>query len=163
MDAEKIREAARGGGSPVDMWNALQAYGDRRMWRMVRAKSAATPGNEKHAELAEQVLAELPEISDMQALRMSTLLANHLMGSRTRMMLDARENGATWTDVALAVGLADEHDSAEHIQEAVEIIRTRYAANVDAYERCAPDLYDIARYRAALDDTPSDSPYSQND
>ena len=110
------------------LWDAYVA---RRMWFRAIERGA-------DRSVAERAIAELPYMTAVDALKANHLLADLLVGRRWYVMQDAREAGATWDEIGLALGISQ--------QEAYEWYRQRIAER----EKLVPDFHDAQRARAAL-------------
>lgn len=116
-----------------ELQKIIDTHADRRMWQSVTAK-----GSPAHAEVAAAALAELPEVTALEALEAATRLAELTAGRRWIDVMYAREQGATWAEVGEAMELsADE-------------ARAWYADKIAAQARHVGDLHDAARAEAAL-------------
>jgi hypothetical protein len=91
-------------------------------------------------EMLLSALADLPGVTGLDALRASRRVVDLLTGARWHMMRQAREEGASWTEVGQALGMSK--------QAAYDFYRRR----VGHQERYARGPYTAARARAALDD-----------
>lgn len=74
----------------------LQTYRERRFLRYQLDRAAED--SEKATRLAAE-LAELAEVSALQALRADKRLLDELLARRQRLMIDARDEGASWADI----------------------------------------------------------------
>lgn len=157
MDAEKIRRVIETRGDIPDMWEVLQTHGRHRTWRAVHQDRVAK-GDTAGAARAAEWMADEPEISDLDALCVTTLLAERLLGCRWFVMRDAREAGASWQDIAVAIGLADRHDAAGRLTVAASEARDWYVHKIEEQENHVPDHHDVARARAVVGDPPPESP-----
>lgn len=81
----------------------LETYQERR-W-LHRRLSQADEGSTTAAELAAE-LAELAEVSALQALRATKQLLDGLLDQRRRLMIDARDEGASWADIGAALDVS---------------------------------------------------------
>lgn len=162
MDAEKIHQIVTLGGPGWEMWELLNTYHQYRAWLMVHRKTVALGDKDKAAQTA-QWLAEAQEVSNLDALRVSTRLADHLLGCRWYMMRDARDNGADWADIAIPIGLALKHDAPPVIAVAAAKARDWYLEQIEQQERVLGDLHDAAGARAMLGETSLDSHSCQQD
>lgn len=77
----------------------LETYQERR-W-LHRRLSQADEGSTKAAELA-----ELAEVSALQALRATKQLLDGLLDQRRRLMIDARDEGASWADIGATLDVS---------------------------------------------------------
>ena len=108
--------------------------------RVVWAGILAHAATDEQAAAARRVLDEDATVGPLDGLTAGARLVEQVTGSRWLLMRQAREDGASWDRVGDAVGLAGEQ------------ARAWYAQKLDAHERHAPEWFDTARARAALDD-----------
>jgi hypothetical protein len=94
-------------------------------------------------ELLVDALAKLPGVAGLDALRASRRVVELLTGARWHMMRQAREEGASWSDIGQALGMTR--------QAAYDFYRRR----IEQQEQDAPGLHNAARSRAALDHKPT--------
>jgi hypothetical protein len=145
MDIEKIVSW----GDPVQLLNLLNLYKERSMWTDVqhRARKSGLAAEmltaDSGLQLAEAMLAELPVVSGLNALRATTRLVERLQGGRWMAMMEAREQGEGWDEIAAAVGLDGEDRG--------RVIRNWYTGKIELQEQYVPS-HDSARARAVLDD-----------
>jgi hypothetical protein len=92
------------------------------------------------AERLVGALAKLPGVTGLDALRASRRVVDLLTGARWHMMRQAREEGASWSDIGQALGMSRQaaHDF--------------YRRNIEPQEHDAPGVHNAARSRAALDE-----------
>jgi hypothetical protein len=107
----------------------------RLMWQKVRAKQAAA-GNSDRLELAERTLRGLP--APLAALAANRDLVQRLVGSRWYVIMLAREDGASWAEVA------------EALDSTPQDVIDAYTAAITVQEQYVSDLHDAARARAVL-------------
>jgi hypothetical protein len=93
-------------------------------------------------ELLVDALTKLPGVAGLDALRASRRVVELLTGARWHMMRQAREEGASWSDIGQALGMTR--------QAAHDFYRRR----IEQQEQDAPGFHNAARSRAALDDKP---------
>jgi hypothetical protein len=93
-------------------------------------------------ELLVDALAKLPGVAGLDALRVSRRVVELLTGARWHMMRQAREEGASWSDIGQALGMTR--------QAAHDFYRRR----IEQQEQDAPGFHNATRSRAALDDKP---------
>src|SRR5262245_33818368 len=128
---------------PSALLKVYDAGSSLRTWR--RALDAAeAAGHIEHARVAREMLAELEDQghTPLRALAANARLVRLLTGWRWITMLDAREQGATWDEVAAALGM----DGAAEARDV-------YRAAIERQERYGAEFgHDAARARAALDD-----------
>jgi hypothetical protein len=117
----------------LDVW---RGGASRPLWDTVLSKATAEDNGEARA-LAGGQLAGLPE--PLAALAANRELVRRLVGARWVVMMLAREGGASWTEVAEALGTTGD--------EAV----AAYTAAIDAQARyVGSPLHDAPRARAVL-------------
>jgi hypothetical protein len=138
-DVERIAQV----GDERELMALRDTYFHRRSYADMLAK--ATPDRRG---LWEASLAETAEVTPLQALAAGHRLARLLTGGRWYLMQDAREAGASWTEVGAALEMSK--------QGAADW----YARKIDDQERALPDFHDAARARAVLDEANSSSPTS---
>jgi hypothetical protein len=100
------------------------------MWRRVLEKAAREPGLSDFVAVAEGALAELPEVSAVQALEADRKLVELLIGRRWMAMQDAREADATWADIGEALGMSR------------QAAWDWYQRKIEQQERHVPDFHD---------------------
>jgi hypothetical protein len=135
MDVEQILDT----GDERELHQVWDTQAQRRMWSGVRDKNRAK-GDAQGQAVAEQALAELPEVTALQALRANARLVGLLTGRRWIAMQDAREAGASWEQIGEALGMSKQgaHDF--------------YRRKIADQETYVGDLHDAERARAALAD-----------
>jgi len=123
-------------GDLLQRWNDGCSLGT---WGEALAKSQAE-GNLEHAQSAQAALDELIErgATLLRALNANAELVKLLTGQRWFVMRDAREQGATWDQIAEALGLTDAE------------ARAYYVNAIEHQERYVGDLHDARRARAVL-------------
>ena len=129
--------------SPTPDGDLLQLWNDGASlvtWRKALA-TAQTAGSLEHAQSAQAVLDQLIErgATLLRALDANAELVKRLTGQRWFVMRDAREQGATWDQIAEALGLTD-----------AEAARAYYLNAIEHQERYVGDLHDARRARAVL-------------
>lgn len=82
-----------------------QAAGTRRRLERARAQAEAD-GDPRAAQAAQRALAELPEVSPLDALRANAELVDALTSQRWIAMKAAREQGASWEQIGQALGVS---------------------------------------------------------
>jgi hypothetical protein len=107
------------------------------MWRRVLAKSEAD-GHAHGVRVAQNAMAELPNVSPLDALRANAELVQLLTARRWSVMQEAREQGASWAEVGEALGVSR--------QAAWEF----YQRAIESDERNAEPWHDADRARAVL-------------
>jgi hypothetical protein len=136
-DVERIAQY----GDERELMALRDTYFHRRLDADMLAK--ATPDRRG---LWEASLAETAEVTPLQALAAGHRLARLLTGGRWYLMQDAREAGASWTEVGAALEMSK--------QGAADW----YARKIDDQERALPDFHDAARARAVLGETGPPAP-----
>jgi hypothetical protein len=91
MDAEKL----------LMTW---EVYEQRALWERELARAEAE-GNSQHADVARVAMEQLREVDPVEALRANGDLVHLMVGRRWPVILDARERGASWTDIGEAMGM----------------------------------------------------------
>lgn len=81
----------------------LETYRERKLLRFRLDRAAED--SEKAAELTAE-LAELAEVSALHALRATKRLLDDLLTRRQRLMIDARDEGASWADIGAALDVS---------------------------------------------------------
>jgi hypothetical protein len=87
-----------------------------------------------------KALAELPGVTGLEALRASRRVVDLLAGARWHMMRQAREEGSSWSEVGMALGVSK--------QAAYEFYRRK----LDQQDASTKEESSSPRSRAALDD-----------
>jgi hypothetical protein len=87
-----------------------------------------------------KALAELPGVTGLEALRASRRVVELLTGARWHMMRQAREEGSSWSEVGMALGVSK--------QAAYEFYRRK----LDQQDASTEEESSSPRSRAALDD-----------
>jgi hypothetical protein len=136
-----VREALEK-GDERELLQVWQLQAERSMWRTAIERSRAD-GKDDQVASGEKALAELPEVTALQALEANRRLVDLLTGRRWIAMRAAREEGATWEQIGEALGMTR--------QSAHEWYRKK----IEAQERYVSDYHDAARARAVLDDEPT--------
>jgi hypothetical protein len=135
MDVEK----ALASGDVAELLAVWEAANTRETWvQAARVNYAA--GRITSAEVCEEKLATLPDVSMLDALRASRALVERLTGRRWYVMQAAREQGATWEQIGAALGM-----SRQGAQD-------WYARKIHEQETHVGSLHDTYRARAALDE-----------
>lgn len=136
-----VREALEK-GDERELWQVWNLLGERSMWQTAIDRSRDKEEQE-HLAVAEQALAELPEVTPLQGLQANRKLVDLLTGRRWYVMRGAREQGATWEQIGEALGMSR--------QAAHEWYRNK----IELQEKYVSDYHDTARARAALDEEPT--------
>jgi hypothetical protein len=108
------------------------------------ADIARAKGDQEWLRTAEAVVAELPQVSALDALQANARAIDLLTSRRWLVMREAREEGATWEQIGAALGMSR--------QSAHEW----YSRQIEHQERYAGDFHDTERARAALNDRSAD-------
>lgn len=119
------------GSDDRSLFERWAAFGSRMTWRRV-VERGGDPA------VAEGALAELPEVSPIEALDANRRLVDLLIGSRWWVMQAAREAGASWSQIGAALGMSK--------QGAQDWYRRKIAER----ETHVPDFHDAERARSAL-------------
>jgi Homeodomain-like domain-containing protein len=112
----------------LSIWNTHE---QRSTWREVTRR-----GGDK--DVAQRVLDDLPAVSALDALAANRELVELLTARRWYVIRDAREAGASWSDIGKALGTSK--------QAAQDWYRRRIAEQAEH----VGDLHDAARARQAL-------------
>uniref|UniRef100_UPI003F4968A2 hypothetical protein n=1 Tax=Amycolatopsis sp. CA-151526 TaxID=3239921 RepID=UPI003F4968A2 len=122
-------------GDERELYAARQTYDARCI-----AQSMLEQAGDDAARRAlwESDLAELAEVSPLQALRAGQRFTDLVTGRRWITMMEAREAGASWSEIGGALGMSR--------QGAQDWYRRKIADQ----EKHLPDLHDTARARAVL-------------
>ena len=114
-----------------------EVQSQRALWRRVLAKSEAQ-GRTHGVAVAQAAMAELPSVSPLEALRANAELVQLLIARRWAVIQEAREQGASWTEVGDALGVSR--------QAAWEF----YQRAIEGQERNDEPWHDADRARAVL-------------
>jgi len=126
------------------VWNT---YGRRSFYqRALDERSGLTEKARQGLQELTEELAELAEVSPVQALEANRRLAELLTGRRWYVMQDAREHGATWTEIGAAVDLTKQG------------AQDWYRRKIEQQEKYAPDVHGRDSARAVLKDDPTAPP-----
>jgi hypothetical protein len=126
-------------GTMDELLDVLRLSDRRELYRRGIEQGDATG---RPVEMLVSALAKLPGVTGLDALRASQRVVELLTGARWHMMRQAREEGASWTDVGQALGMSK--------QAAYDFYRRRTEQNKHA----VPGSYNAAQRRAALDEKP---------
>lgn len=115
---------------------SVEDFNSAETWREVAAKNAGP----EHAVTSAGALAQLPEVTALDALRANVRAVDLLTARRWYVMESAREAGATWSQIGEALGITKQaaHDF--------------YRRKIEEQETYVPDLHDAAGARAVLED-----------
>lgn len=114
-----------------ELYRLWDAYGARLTWARALEKGA-------DADIVAGAVAELPDVTAVDALEANRRLIDLLTGRRWYVMQAAREAGATWDDIGTALGMSRQgaHDW--------------YRRTIEKQAQYVGDLHDAERARAAL-------------
>src|SRR3954447_25599137 len=129
--SETIDKAIHESNDEAALLGIWQAFGSRMTWQTAIERGA-------DQQVAERALAELPEVSALDALEANRQLVDFLIGRRWFVMQAAREAGASWSEIGAALGMSK--------QGAQDWYRRKIADQ----ERYVGDLHDAERAQAAL-------------
>jgi hypothetical protein len=118
----------------LQMWDHHHA---RQTWEGILRKDQTSA---EGAQVAQRALAEIPDVTALDALKANTELVRLLTGRRWYVMRDARQAGATWDEIGAAVDMSG--------QEA----RDWYRQKIEFQEKYAAEFHDAAGSRAVLED-----------
>src|SRR5688500_14602444 len=85
-----------------ELWQTWDTYGSRLTWLEVLRRAST----EQAQRVAQRTLDELPSVTAIQALTANAQLVELLVSRRWYVMQAAREAGASWADVGVALGLS---------------------------------------------------------
>lgn len=131
-DTADVDELLRA-GTPDDWWRIVVTYRSISTWQQVSAKTGDT-------DVTGVALAKLPAVTALQALAAKQQFSEWLTGARWIDMRDAREQGASWTEIGASVG------------QSRQAVRQWYLRAIERQEFHAGAFHDIERARAALAD-----------
>jgi hypothetical protein len=132
----KLSETTKS-GTLDELLHVLRLSDQRELYQRGIEQGEATG---RPVEMLVRALAELPGVTGLDALRTSRRVVELLTGARWHMMRQAREEGASWTEVGQALGMSK--------QAAHDFYRRR----IEQPEHDASDSYSASRTRAALDE-----------
>lgn len=124
---ERLRDEAK----LLERW---QSYAMRKLLEQARESA----NNDHDLDAATAALARIPHTTALEALQANRDLVAMLTGRRWYVMRDARESGASWPEVATAVGMSR--------QGAYDWYRRKIREQEDH----VPEYHDAERARAAL-------------
>jgi hypothetical protein len=90
--------------TPQELLDLLYAWDDRKVFEETLAEARAE-GNAIAADYAEQGLAEVGDVTALDALRVTERLAQTMAARQPGLVADARAAGASWAEVGAALGL----------------------------------------------------------
>jgi hypothetical protein len=136
MNERPAAQDALESGDVPDLIRIWNDFNSGETWREVAAKNR---GN-SHAATAAGALAQLPEVTALDALRANARAVDLLTGRRWYVMKSAREAGATWAQIGEALGMTKQaaHDF--------------YRRKIEEQEKHLPDLHNAPGARAVLED-----------
>lgn len=136
MNEPRSVEETLAAGDVRDLIGVWDDFNSAETWREVAAKTAGT----EHAVTSARALAQLPEVTALDALRANVRAVDLLTARRWYVMKSAREAGATWSQIGEALGITKQaaHDF--------------YRRKIEEQETYVPDLHDAAGARAVLED-----------
>src|SRR5690349_8474462 len=129
--SEAVEQAAHESNDEAALLAVWQAFGSRMTWQMAIERGG-------DAQVAQDALAELPDVRAVDALEANRRLVELLTGRRWYVMRAAREAGASWSEIGAALGMSK--------QGAQDWYRRKIAEQ----ERWAGDIHDAERARRAL-------------
>jgi hypothetical protein len=109
-------------------------YNERATW-----SRAIAQGSDETQKVADHALAELPEVSALDALQANRSAVDLLIARRWYVIQEARESGATWEEIGAALGITKQG------------AQDYYRRQIEKQEQYAPSLHDAGRAHAALD------------
>jgi hypothetical protein len=118
-----------------DHLDAWSLYNERATWNRAIAQ-----GSDEAQKVARHALAELPEVSALDALKANHSAVDLLIGRRWYVIQEARESGATWEEIGAALGITKQG------------AQDYYRRQIEKQQQYAPSLHDADRAHAALDD-----------
>jgi hypothetical protein len=125
-------------GTERDLMVLRETYFHRRLCADMLARA-----QEDDRELWEPGLAAVAEVTPLQALEAAHRLSELLTGGRWYLMRDAREAGASWSEIGASLAMSK--------QGALDW----YSRKIADQERHLPNHHDADRARAALEDDPA--------
>ena len=128
--SEAVEEALHAADDETALLQVWHAFGAR-LTRQQALERGADP------EIADRALAELPDVSALDALEANRQLIELLTGRRWYVIEAAREAGASWSQIGAVLGMSK--------QGAQDWYRRKIANQ----ERYASDIHDADRARAA--------------
>ena len=146
--SETMKSGAMKSGTMDELLDVLRLSDQRELYQrgIEQGEESGQP-----VDMLVSALADLPGVTGLDALRASQRVVDLLTGARWHMMRQAREEGASWTDVGHALGMSK--------QAAYDFYRRR----IEQHEHPVPGSYNAARTRAALDEEPdADDPESDS-
>ena len=135
----ETKSGTRKSGTMNELLDVLRLSDQRELYRRGIEQGDASG---RPVELLVSALAKLPGVTGLDALQASQRVVELLTGARWHMMRQARQEGASWTDVGQALGMSK--------QAAYDFYRRR----TGQHEHAVAGSYNAARTRAALDEKP---------
>ncbi|MFI6031623.1 hypothetical protein [Amycolatopsis magusensis] len=128
-----------------EYWQLWRLYHERRTTGQAFELGTAQGIDPAMLDTWSRELEQLPAMSALQALQANRRLVDLLTGRRWTVMREAREAGATWTEIGEALGMSKQgaHDW--------------YKRQIETQERLLPEYHEAARARAVLDDAPANT------
>lgn len=124
----------------LELWNTALTRGTWQEIANEARNGAISSDSERHLQVAEEALAELAEVTALDALAANRRLVDLLTGHRWHVMRQAREEGATWEQIGAALGMSRQG------------AREWYGKKLARQEQYPGDFHDTDRGRAALED-----------
>lgn len=107
MADEHDTDRALKGGGLREVFEVLYTARQRWHWRSL-LDNARRRGDTTHIPLYEKELAAFPEVSPLEGIAAATRLGPLTEDARTALVIDAREQGATWAKVAAALNVTSQ-------------------------------------------------------
>ncbi|UJW36901.1 hypothetical protein L3Q67_45365 (plasmid) [Saccharothrix sp. AJ9571] len=128
-----------------EYWQLWRLYHERRTTRQAFELGTSQGIDPTMLDTWSRELEQLPAMSALQALQANRRLVDLLTGRRWTVIREAREAGATWSEIGEALGVSKQgaHDW--------------YQRQIETQERVLPEYHDAARARAVLDDEPANT------
>lgn len=118
-------------GEEKDLWRVWDAHASRATWLQVIERGG-------DQAVAQRALAQLPEVSAVEALEANRQLVELLTNRRWYVMREAREAGASWSEIGVALGMSKQG------------AQDWYRRKIELQEQHVGDLHDADRARSAL-------------
>lgn len=125
------RDGRPDAGDELSRWQVWDAYASRATWQQVIER-----GGDR--AIAQRALEQLPAVSALEALEANREIVELLTSRRWYVMREAREAGASWTQVGAALGMTKQG------------AQDWYRRKIELQEQHVGDLHDAGRARAAL-------------
>jgi hypothetical protein len=117
-----------------------EVYEQRALWLKELSRAEAEQ-NDSHAEVAKVALAQLREVSPLEALQANSELVHLMMGRRWPVILDARERGASWAEIGESLGMS------------AATVWSAYLRAIELQEKHVRAWHESDRARVVLDET----------